>query len=134
MMMFNRGNWYMDTANRPELARRCYQMAIEMNPKQPLFYAYVGWACYRKSDQGTNLAEAMDYLNQALEINVNHDEAHYFLGIIYKRQRNEEKAIHHFREVLRINPDHVQAKRESYLMESHTKKKKSLFGRMFGKK
>jgi len=133
--LYTRGQWYL-TANRPELARRWFQRALELNPQEPLYYAYVGWACYRDGG-GRSLMEAQDYLHHALQIHSTHDQAHYFLGVIAKREGDEKLALHHFHKALETNPSHAQAHRELALMQKHSKhagaanqdRKKSLFRR-----
>lgn len=128
---WKRGKWYLVCANRPELARQCFHMAIELDPKKPIYYAYVGWACYRKGG-AQDRVEAIDYLNHALGLNPNHDQAHYYLGVISKRSGDTEKALEHFQEVVRVNPDHAQARRELALMQSHVKQA-GIFSKMLGK-
>lgn len=129
---WRRGQWYLECANRPDLARRCFQQALELDPRKPHFYAYVGWACYRKKDIAENRAEALDYLNQALRLAPHYDQAHYFLGVIKKREGDQAGARRHFEEAIRVNPDHRQARREFHLLETHAKQdgiKSWLFGK-----
>jgi len=129
----NKGHWYLNVANRPDLARKCYQSALELDDTQPVYYAFTGWACYRQDDQGNGLMEARHYLRQALAINPNNDDAHYFLGVIAKRVGDRETAISHFGEAIRVNPEHAQARREYDLIQTHTKQKSVIKG-LFAKK
>jgi Tfp pilus assembly protein PilF len=124
-----RGQWYLE-ANRPEFARRRFEQAVELDPEQPLYYAYVGWAYYRSPVR--DLEKARSYLRQALQVNPNLDQAHYFMGIIAKREEDEALADHHFHKAVEANPHHAQAKRELDLILSH-QKQEGLFGRLFGK-
>jgi len=127
------GHWYLECANRPDLARRCFQQALELDPQKPHYYAYVGWACYRKNDQGENRAEALDYLNHALQLAPHYDQAHYFLGVIKKREGDRAGARRHFEEAMRVNPDHQRARREFYLLEGRAKQD-GMMSWLFGKK
>jgi len=127
-----RGKWYLESANRADLARKCFHQAIELDPKQPHYFTYVGWAVYRGRAKDRNIQEARDYLGDALAINPGYDQAHYFLGVIAKREGDKEQAQIHFKEALRANPDHPQARREVHLTKSHTKQV-GVIGRIFGK-
>ena len=129
LQQWKQGQWYLDNVH-PEFAPRYFEQAVELDPEQPLYYAYVGWATYR--GRSRNLAEARAYLSQALNLNPLLDQAHYFLGLIAKREGDPDLAEHHFRKALESNPQHAQAKRELGLLASH-QKQESLLGRLLGK-
>ena len=124
-----RGQWYLET-NRPEFACRRFEQAVELDPEQPLYYAYVGWAYYRSPVK--DMTQARSYLRQALQVNPALDQAHYFMGIIAKREGDEALADHHFHKAVEANPKHAQAQRELDLICSH-QKQEGLLGRLFGK-
>ena len=55
------------------------------------------------------LAEAVEYLHQALQINSSYVDAHYNLGLALGKQGQLEEAIKQFRQVLELNPEHAKA-------------------------
>ncbi len=55
--------------------------------------------------------EVMSHYAQALQIKLDHVEAHNNLGVALGRQGKLKEAMGHFSEVLRIKPDDVEASR-----------------------
>jgi len=128
-MQWRRGKWYLENSSRADLGRRCFQEALELDPK-PQYFAYVGWALYRNNRSEYELLEARSYLRQALERNPSYGEAHYFLGLIAKREGEMETARGHFAEAVRLNPEDRQALREFDLFQ-RSARPQGILGRMF---
>ncbi|MBZ9569608.1 tetratricopeptide repeat protein [Patescibacteria group bacterium] len=61
------------------------------------------------NDNQLNLAKAE--FEQAVSIDENYSNARYFLGLIYDRQGNKDKAIKQFERVEKLNPDNLEVKR-----------------------
>jgi predicted TPR repeat methyltransferase len=57
-----------------------------------------------------NIAQAIDYLKIAIELNPNQESAQHNLAILYLRQKNHALAIQHFKKTLAINPNNQTAK------------------------
>ncbi|MFO8058761.1 MAG: tetratricopeptide repeat protein, partial [bacterium] len=129
---WRRGTWYLSVANKPELARRCFQQALETDQKKAKYPAYVGWALYIKNESAKDRNTALEYIEHSLKMKPNYDQAHYFLGVIKKRQGEREEALEHFRKALKANPENTGADREYHLMRSRDKQA-SIFKRLFGK-
>ena len=126
---WRRGKWYLENSSRADLARRCFQEALELDSRKPQYYAWVGWALFRNNRTSEELIEARDYLRQALGQNPRYGEAHYFLGLIEKREGDLEAARRHFQEAVRLNPDDRLAQRELNLMQGK-KKRDGVLSRM----
>jgi len=132
IVQWNRGQWYLQFANRPDLARSCFHQALELDQNKPQYYAYVGWACYLDDGDKGDMFEIYDYLNHAIRINPDYAQAHYFLGVIAKRNGDKKGAQEHFEKVMAVDPDHPQARREHFLYKSQ-QKQAGILGRIFGK-
>ncbi len=126
---FNRGKWYLDN-NRPELAVSCFEHANSLVPEVPDYFAYVGWAKYR-AKMGT-MEEINGYLRHSLEANSRYDMAYYFMGVIAKREGDEEHAEDMFRKALELNPKNTRAARELSFIEKN-KKRKGFLSQLFSK-
>ncbi|MGB3535931.1 MAG: TIGR03032 family protein [Microcoleaceae cyanobacterium] len=53
--------------------------------------------------------EAIQVLNQVIEVDKNHAEAHNSLGFVYSQQRQLEAAIFHYKEAVRLNGSYAKA-------------------------
>lgn len=64
-------------------------------------------------------AEAITQWYEALKWDVNDLQTHFLLGIVFSEHGEYGKAIHHFRQILKFNPDHVfAAYRMAWLLAS----------------
>jgi tetratricopeptide (TPR) repeat protein len=126
---FERGVWYLEN-NRPEIALSRFEHANELVPEVPDYFAYIGWAMYRA--RKGNMDEITGYLRHALEADSNCDLAYYFLGVIAKREGDEERAEKLFRKAVDLNPKNSRAARELSFIEKH-KKQKGFFSQLFSK-
>ena len=59
--------------------------------------------------QNQQVALALKELTVALEKNPNHVDAHYLTAFIHVGRRGYNKAVHHFKECIRLNPTHFEA-------------------------
>ncbi len=60
------------------------------------------------NDNQLNLAKAE--FGRAVSIDENYSNARYFLGLIYDRQGNRDKAIEQFERIEKLNPDNLEVK------------------------
>lgn len=125
---FERGKWYMEQ-NRPDLALIRFNQAVEIAPEDAEYFAYLGFAMYR-ARRGT-IEEVNGYLKQALGIDPRLAQAYYFLGIIAKREGDNEKALRLMERTLSLDPNHKGAMRELEFIKRH-QKDKSILTRFFG--
>jgi len=54
--------------------------------------------------------EAIKYYNKSIEKNPYLAEAYYNLAVVYWHLKDWQKVIYYFKETLRINPNHKEAK------------------------
>lgn len=97
--------------NKFSLAEEQVRKAINSNPDEALYYAYLGWIIYRNEEQFLEgrLEKAKNEINKALGLNSGLAQAYYFLGVISKENRNQEDAEKYLVEALRNDPGHVEA-------------------------
>ncbi len=129
---WQRGMWYLNSANRPDLARYCFQKAEELDRQKPHYPAYMGWAIYLNSKNERDRQESRNYLERAIALDPCYDQANYFLGVIHKREGGQEKALEYFQKAIESNPENTQAERELHLIRSQARQS-GLFKRLFGK-
>ena len=70
--------------------------------------------------QNNNLVRAEAEFARAISLNENYSNARYFLGLIYDRRGEKEKAIAEFEKILIFNPDNQEV--ETILANLRTKK------------
>lgn len=95
-------------------AQKMFEMAIELKPEEPEYYAYLGWSIYcnpeLKSEARRELAK--EKIKQAIKMNPNMDSAHVFLAKILKEEGKRMQSVYELREALRCNPNCREAKKE----------------------
>ncbi|OHA02308.1 MAG: hypothetical protein A3J58_00585 [Candidatus Sungbacteria bacterium RIFCSPHIGHO2_02_FULL_52_23] len=67
----------------------------------------LGLLYYQKNDLGRARAE----FERAVSTNENYSNARYFLGLIYDRQSEKQKAMDQFMRIEKLNPDNAEVKR-----------------------
>jgi len=83
-----------------------HKKAVETAPKLAYLWKNLGVAYLRDK----RYWEAVASLNKSLEINKHNGTAHYYLGCSYQNLGERELSIKHFRETLRLLPNHQKAK------------------------
>jgi tetratricopeptide (TPR) repeat protein len=126
---FLRGRWFLDH-QRADLALVRFEKSVELDPEQADYFAYTGWAMYR-ANKGS-MPEIEGYLKQALKLSSRSDEAYYFLGLIAKRENNEDLADEYFQKALVINPQNRSAARELDTIKKN--KERGIFGKIFSRR
>jgi serine/threonine protein kinase/predicted Zn-dependent protease len=109
-LYFNRG-W---EKNDLSIAIKMYEKATEIDPDFAIAYAMLSrahaclyWDYYDRT--GSRLVLARQAIDRALEINPNLPEAKLALGIYYYSQMEYEPALDLFLEVLRYQPNNIEA-------------------------
>jgi tetratricopeptide (TPR) repeat protein len=90
---------------RYEDAIEAFQRATELNPK--LLIAHVNWAVALNSHEKPD--DAVARLEKALTINTNDVSVHLHLARFLVPGKNWDRISHHLKEVLRLDPTHVEA-------------------------
>jgi curved DNA-binding protein CbpA len=100
------------------------RQAIELNPGEAEFWAYLGFAVY--SAQGkAGVVEAREAITRALQMSAKLDVAHEFLGRMARSEGQMDEARRELRAALEINPRNVDAQRELRLVNLRSSKAKS---------
>jgi curved DNA-binding protein CbpA len=87
--------------------------AIQLNPEEPEFFAWRGYArFFTFEDKKTGYTEAYRDLQHCLKKNEKVASAHYFLGVIAKLCGDNSGALKHFQRTVEIQPNHIDAQRE----------------------
>ena len=86
----------------------CYLDATLASPKDAPAFVNLGYALSEQK----NFMQAQAALRQALRLDSSLHDAHFILGQIAQQQSDRLQAIHHFKEVLRLESDFELAYRE----------------------
>ncbi|MCB9479913.1 MAG: response regulator [Deltaproteobacteria bacterium] len=66
----------------------------------------------------SELAKAKELLTESLHIRPNDARAHFYLGMIYRREGHDMSSLRHMRTAVRLDPDNERARREIAHLES----------------
>lgn len=102
--------WFLDgtdeeDAGRPDLARRAYRRAVDLDPQMAAAWTNLGALA---ADAG-DTADARDAFEAALRCDPDQTEAYCNLAELALRDGDDEIALAGFRQVLRMEPDHHEA-------------------------
>ncbi len=107
--------------------------AAGLNPEDPDSMAMKAWCLFQLARGKPPFDEQLELLDAAIERNENHEKAHYYRGMILKRQGDDKHALRAFRRVININPRHTEAMREIRLSNMRKKKDDGGFlSKLFG--
>lgn len=112
------------------------EFALETDPEQADYKALCAWirACTKETD----LAEEIAHLGEALESDPNNVKALWYRGQLLKKSGKSLTAMRDFKNILKIKPNHVEAKRELrvYQMRKRSDQQRTnsgFFGRLLKK-
>ncbi len=103
-MFFEQGKNHVQDRDFRE-AESAFSKAVVGAPDSAEYLAYQGWASYRNgggSEEAT--ARARGALGEALGMDPHLAIAHYFQGVIYRDQRDYQRALDCFESAVRYNP------------------------------
>ncbi|WPB75504.1 DnaJ domain-containing protein [Archangium violaceum] len=87
--------------------------AIQLNPEEPEFFAWRGYArFFTFEDKKAGFNEAYKDIQQCLKQNDKVASGHYFLGVIAKLCGDTSGALKHFQKTVEVQPNHIDAQRE----------------------
>jgi len=113
--------------------------ALELNPDDFDALALFGWLTFlMRGNSASAVEEAFECVVEVLKKKPEHEHAHYYKAMILKATGRESEALKHFRAVVRLNPNNVDAAREVRLANmrksgTHASKssKPGLFSKLF---
>jgi curved DNA-binding protein CbpA len=105
-------------------AARLLDEAIQLNPDEPEFYAWRGYArFFTFEDKKAGYTEAYKDIQQCLKQNDKVASGHYFLGVIAKLCGDNHGALKHFQRTVEVQPNHIDAQREIRMAAQAAQKK-----------
>ncbi len=123
-LFFQEGELLLKQRLYPEAVKR-FEKAIEINPEEPAYVGALIWARFLASDNRDAVAsDAIKELERVKSLNPNIAENLYYLGSLYKFMGDLEKAEENFSKVVKLDPYHLQAKRELRLIRNRKNEKK----------
>jgi curved DNA-binding protein CbpA len=97
--------------------------AVELAPYEVDYGALLGWARFCASaDKAAVAIEARRALDKAVHKSAKPEIARFYLGRIERMLGRDQLALHHFREVLELVPEHREAASEVRVLESRLAK------------
>ncbi len=114
--LFKQGEKFLK-AHKYKEALEAFDKAAELNPVEPDIIAGKAWAEYMViKSQGTMTYKRRNMLKDDLKSVVANDErnaqARYYLGMLLKDEGRTQEAMGYFQEACRLDPYHIDAKRE----------------------
>jgi CheY-like chemotaxis protein/tetratricopeptide (TPR) repeat protein len=123
-MQFQKGQAFLNSKDYDK-AHEAFEWSIKLNPKEAEYHLYEAVAIFKDTKKNTNeaRAEAKKIIKRVISMNANLADAHYYLGMIHKVEKNEAAAKKSFLKSTRIDPKHVDANRELRLIAMRDEKK-----------
>jgi tetratricopeptide (TPR) repeat protein len=93
--------------------------AIAGDDKQADYHALLAWLSSMKPDRQTEAATGVLVveLTKAIAMNKMCERAHFYRGMLLKRQHKEDQAVKDFRRAFELNPRNIDAQREVRLFD-----------------
>ena len=110
-------------ADQPAKAVTELRQAVELAPFEVDYTAMLGWARFcATTDKHAVATEARRALEKAIHKSAKPEVARFYLGRVERMMGREQLALHHFREVLELVPDHAEAASEVRVLEQRLAK------------
>jgi tetratricopeptide (TPR) repeat protein len=93
----------------PGAARGHFAKARQLNPQEPVYEMYYGWALYRSAAREHERQEGRRHISRAVAANPMLDDGYVFLGRIFFDGGDMEEAAAQARTALTFRPDHEGA-------------------------
>ena len=94
-------------------ARALFEEAVQLQPEEGEFVAYLGWARFQQSPGVNEEAQiSRAALERAVQLSPTLEKAHLFLGHVLKALGRAEEATRAFERALECNPSSGDALRE----------------------
>jgi tetratricopeptide (TPR) repeat protein len=105
-------------------ARELFNYCIESDPVTPIYKAELAFAMYadRSFDRDDAFEKGYALLLEALKGAGSKDaKIHFYAGLVLKERERLKEALHHFKVAAKLQPNHVESKREVRLLKSRLK-------------
>lgn len=110
-------------ADQPARAVTDLRLAVELAPFEVDYAAMLGWARFcATTDKHAIAPESRRALEKAIHKSAKPEIARFYLGRIERMMGREQLALHHFKEVLELVPDHAEAASEVRVLEQRLAK------------
>ena len=108
-------------------AEKHLREAIELNDSEARYWRKLGWAIFNNSetDADTRHDEACRCWIQALEIDEEDPESHYYMALYHKKKSDFRKMRSALARTVKLKPRHVEAQRELRLLKMREEKVKA---------
>jgi hypothetical protein len=114
---FERGQHALRTEHLPEALSHLAR-AVELAPYEVDYGALLGWAKFCASSDKLGIApDVRRALEKAVHRSPTPEVARLYLGRVERMLGRDQLALHHFREVLQLLPNHVEAASEIRVLE-----------------
>jgi curved DNA-binding protein CbpA len=109
---FRRGQQLLSSGDVPG-ARALFEEAVQLQPEEGEFVAYLGWARFQQSPDVTEEVQiARAALERAVQLSPTLEKAHLFLGYVLKSLGRAQEATRAFERALECNPGSTDALKE----------------------
>ncbi len=105
-------------AGRYPEAQEKLRQVLEHDPRNPVFWSYLGLTEAQLNDLGAAIAD----FQKALSLAPNKAQTHFDLGLLYGRTGDSEKALEMYRRGLRLDPAHAAGNQNYALLLMETGK------------
>jgi hypothetical protein len=106
-------------ADQPAQAVAELTRAVELAPQEVDFGAMLGWATFCAApDKSRVAAQTRRALERAIHRSPKPAIARFYLGRVERMLGRDQLALHHFREVIELVPNHAEAASEIRILES----------------
>ena len=110
-MLFQVGKGFMRSRNYAE-AERSFEQALERNPDEGDYGAFLGYARYKRQGGGRESArDAKEAIEEALERDPSSSMGWFFLGVVHRDRKDYRRAVEAFESCLRHDPSSEAARR-----------------------
>jgi|GEM_PF-1261660 len=103
----NLGNFFIDQ-ELYQPAQKEYEKALGIDPSNKLALVNLNYALFKMGNYG----QVLEHLDQFTADDASYAHAYYIKGLIYKEQREFDKAIEQYEKVVELIPNHQQLNAE----------------------
>ena len=106
-------------------AEKHLREAVKANPEEPKYWQKLGWSIYQNLEDREDkerLEEASKCWGNALELNEEDAESHYYAALYHKAIGDQNRCRRALEQAVKLKPKHVEAQRELRLLKMRMEK------------